>query len=81
MNATESIEEEDDYSRRYSQEDYPLLVFYSLVGNDVCNGHTNQTGPMTPPEKFKERVRVNRGVDRGGWWCGCKTNEACNVLA
>jgi hypothetical protein len=41
---------------RSREEDYPLLVFYSLVGNDVCNGHTNQTEPMTPPEEFKERV-------------------------
>lgn len=36
--------------------DYPVLAVYSLVGNDVCNGHTNQSDPMTKPDEFKSRL-------------------------
>lgn len=41
---------------RDADDDFPLLVFYALVGNDVCNPHTNQTAPMTSPQEFEERV-------------------------
>jgi acyloxyacyl hydrolase len=32
---------------RDPQNDVPLLVFYSLVGNDVCNGHPDTLAHMT----------------------------------
>jgi len=40
---------------RNQKEDHPLLVFYALVGNDVCNGHPG-FGSMTLPSEFYENV-------------------------
>lgn len=40
---------------RSPKNDYPLLVFYSLIGNDVCNGHANTTHDMTLPADMKKR--------------------------
>ena len=36
--------------RRYKDE--PALVFYSLIGNDVCNEHADTEAFMTPPAVF-----------------------------
>eukprot|EP00466_Bigelowiella_natans_P007144 jgi/Bigna1/83711/fgenesh1_pg.113_\ len=36
--------------------DHPALVLFSLIGNDVCNGHPGTTH-MTPPEKFLTSVK------------------------
>ncbi|KAL4234024.1 hypothetical protein ACF0H5_005678 [Mactra antiquata] len=33
--------------------DYPLIVFYALVGNDVCNGHPDTISHMTTPAEMK----------------------------
>ncbi|XP_070574301.1 acyloxyacyl hydrolase-like [Ptychodera flava] len=33
--------------------DYPMLIMYSLIGNDVCNGHPDTIAHMTKPEKFR----------------------------
>lgn len=35
--------------------DHPALVIFSLIGNDVCNGHPG-TSHMTPPDHFRESV-------------------------
>lgn len=34
--------------------DYPLIVIYALVGNDVCNGHPDTIAHMTTPEDMKK---------------------------
>jgi len=36
---------------RDQQNDNPLLVWFALIGNDVCNGHPG-FGSMTPPDEF-----------------------------
>jgi len=38
---------------RRAQVDQPALVWLSLIGNDVCNGHPG-TDHMTTPEQFRE---------------------------
>ena len=37
--------------------DHPALVIFSLIGNDVCNGHPG-TSRMTPPDVFEKNVRA-----------------------
>lgn len=41
--------------KRDQKQDSPALVFYALVGNDVCNGHPG-TDHMTTVPEFKEAV-------------------------
>ncbi|PVD20558.1 hypothetical protein C0Q70_18714 [Pomacea canaliculata] len=42
---------------RKQQTDQPLVVIYALVGNDVCNGHTDDTfAHMTTPAQMKANV-------------------------
>jgi acyloxyacyl hydrolase len=41
---------------RDPQNDVPLLVFYSLVGNDVCNGHLDTVAHMTTVEEMHVNV-------------------------
>jgi acyloxyacyl hydrolase len=41
---------------RDNQSDVPLLVFYSLVGNDVCNGHPDTIAHMTTVEQMHANV-------------------------
>jgi hypothetical protein len=36
--------------------DKPMIVFLSLVGNDVCNMRTPTEDAMTSPERFKEET-------------------------
>eukprot|EP01013_Petalomonas_cantuscygni_P016229 TRINITY_DN33196_c0_g1_i1.p1 TRINITY_DN33196_c0_g1~~TRINITY_DN33196_c0_g1_i1.p1 ORF type:complete len:571 (+),score=135.24 TRINITY_DN33196_c0_g1_i1:136-1848(+) len=36
--------------------DHPAMVFYSLVGNDVCNGHVDTISHMTKPDDFDKSV-------------------------
>ncbi len=36
--------------------DNPLIVLYSLVGNDVCNGHPDTFDHMTKPDVFYKSV-------------------------
>ncbi len=36
--------------------DVPLLTIYSLVGNDVCNGHPDTIAHMTTPEEMRANV-------------------------
>jgi hypothetical protein len=36
--------------------DHPALVFVSLIGNDVCNGHAG-SGSMTKPAEFEYNAR------------------------
>ncbi|PIK38283.1 putative acyloxyacyl hydrolase-like [Apostichopus japonicus] len=33
--------------------DHPALVIYSLIGNDVCNGHPDTIAHMTTPEEMR----------------------------
>ena len=40
---------------RDHQTDHPALVIYSLIGNDICNGHPG-TSAMTPPADFRAHV-------------------------
>jgi acyloxyacyl hydrolase len=42
--------------RRNQKEDVPLLVIYSLVGNDVCNGHPDTLNHMTTVEQMRTNV-------------------------
>lgn len=37
--------------------DHPALVIFSLIGNDVCNGHPGTTH-MTEPDVFEKNVRA-----------------------
>jgi len=41
---------------RDQKNDVPLLVTYSLVGNDVCNGHPDTIDHMTTPAEMKANV-------------------------
>ncbi|CAF4105413.1 unnamed protein product, partial [Rotaria sordida] len=41
---------------RSPKNDVPLLVMYSLVGNDVCNGHPDTIDHMTTVEEMKKNV-------------------------
>ncbi|XP_071812000.1 acyloxyacyl hydrolase-like [Apostichopus japonicus] len=42
---------------RNPKKDQPLLLFYSLIGNDVCNGHADTIKDMTLPEDMRKRFR------------------------
>ncbi|XP_068090625.1 acyloxyacyl hydrolase [Hyperolius riggenbachi] len=39
--------------------DKPLIVFYGLIGNDVCNGHRDTMQHMTTPEEMKANVMAD----------------------
>lgn len=41
---------------RDQNNDVPLLVIYSLVGNDVCNGHPDTIAHMTTPQEMHDNV-------------------------
>jgi acyloxyacyl hydrolase len=41
---------------RDQQNDVPLLVIYSLVGNDVCNGHADTIAHMTTVEEMRANI-------------------------
>ena len=36
--------------------DKPMIVFLSLIGNDVCNGHYPTEPHMTKPEEFRRKT-------------------------
>lgn len=40
---------------RDQQNDNPLLVWFALIGNDICNGHPNFDS-MTRPDEFYEKA-------------------------
>ncbi|CAF4794565.1 unnamed protein product [Rotaria sp. Silwood1] len=41
---------------RDPENDVPLLVFYALVGNDVCNGYPNTIDHMTTVEEMRTNI-------------------------
>jgi len=41
--------------KRNKTQDHPVLAIFSLIGNDVCNGHEG-TSAMTTPEEFHDYV-------------------------
>ncbi|XP_077983383.1 acyloxyacyl hydrolase-like [Glandiceps talaboti] len=41
---------------RNQDKDYPLMTMYSLIGNDVCNGHPDTIAHMTTPEEMRANV-------------------------
>ncbi|CAF1261864.1 unnamed protein product [Adineta steineri] len=41
---------------RHQKNDVPLLVIYSLVGNDVCNGHPDTINHMTTVQQMHKNV-------------------------
>ncbi|XP_063778580.1 acyloxyacyl hydrolase isoform X2 [Pseudophryne corroboree] len=41
---------------RNQQLDKPVVVFYALIGNDVCNPHPDTLKHMTTPQKLKANV-------------------------
>ena len=41
---------------RNQKTDQPMLLGYSLVGNDVCNGHPDTFDHMTKPDEFYNNV-------------------------
>jgi len=44
--------------------DYPALVWLSMIGNDVCNGHPG-FGSMTKPDEFYEKAVISlRALDK-----------------
>ena len=45
-----------DSAARDPTHDHPALVIFSLIGNDVCNGHPGTTH-MTKPEVFRQAVK------------------------
>lgn len=47
--------------RRDQQLDQPALVFYALIGNDVCNGHPGD-GSFTPVDVFEQKARAGSGT-------------------
>ncbi|XP_041376837.1 acyloxyacyl hydrolase-like [Gigantopelta aegis] len=42
--------------RRNQLKDYPMLIIYSLVGNDVCNGHADTFAHMTTPQEMYDNA-------------------------
>ncbi|XP_041376838.1 acyloxyacyl hydrolase-like [Gigantopelta aegis] len=42
--------------KRNGEKDYPVFVFYALVGNDVCNGHPDTFAHMTTPQKMHDNA-------------------------
>ncbi|KAI4585339.1 hypothetical protein MJG53_020639 [Ovis ammon polii x Ovis aries] len=36
--------------------DYPAIVIYAMIGNDVCSGHIDPLPEMTTPEKLYSKV-------------------------
>jgi hypothetical protein len=44
-----------DSAARDHENDHPALAIFSLIGNDVCNGHPG-TSHMTPPDTFHEYI-------------------------
>lgn len=36
--------------------DHPALVVFSLIGNDVCNGHADTIAHMTTPAEFRNKT-------------------------
>lgn len=36
--------------------DYPAIVIYAMIGNDVCSGHIDPLPAMTTPEKLYSKV-------------------------
>ena len=38
-----------------------MLIFLSLIGNDVCNGKPNTEEHMTLPEDFKNKTHERLG--------------------
>lgn len=43
-------------AQRDQENDHPVLAFYALIGNDVCNGHNDTFEHMTKPDKFRDSV-------------------------
>lgn len=41
---------------RSKLEDNPAIVFYSLIGNDVCNEFPDTEAHMTPPDVFRNNT-------------------------
>jgi len=39
---------------RNPDNDFPVMIFWELIGNDVCNGHG--LDHMTKPDEFKEAI-------------------------
>ncbi|ELU17350.1 hypothetical protein CAPTEDRAFT_154594 [Capitella teleta] len=54
----------DSFDTQYNQKrlsrdpvnDYPLLVLFALVGNDVCNSYPDTLSHMTTPEEMRNNV-------------------------
>jgi len=58
-NALESIKA----LARNQTEDFPLLIFLELIGNDVC-GHQQDFAHMTAPDDFRENIKnLLDGID------------------
>nr|XP_006816953.1 PREDICTED: acyloxyacyl hydrolase-like [Saccoglossus kowalevskii] len=43
---------------RNQQKDYPVLAIYSLVANDVCNGHPDTIAHMTTPAEMRQETLI-----------------------
>ena len=41
---------------RSQNKDYPALVIYALIGNDVCNGHPDTLAHMTTPKEMHDNA-------------------------
>ena len=48
--------------------DYPTLTIFSMIGNDVCNGHEGMSH-MTTPEDFHDNVLEALQVSLFICWC------------
>ena len=49
---------------RDQKRDQPALVFYSLVGNDVCQGQTDLSKMTTPEEMHKNVLETLQSLDK-----------------
>lgn len=43
--------------------DKPVLLWLSLIGNDVCNGHPNFDGMTTPEEFYEKTMEALNAID------------------
>ncbi len=52
----------DSFSR-HPDVDYPVTVWLSLIGNDVCNGHTGFDHMTTPDDFYSHAMDILNAID------------------
>ncbi|KAM6203048.1 acyloxyacyl hydrolase [Rhynchocyon petersi] len=54
--SSQNLEKFIESLSRNQQLDYPAIVIYAMIGNDVCNGKADPVPDMTTPEKLYSKV-------------------------